>query len=462
MAFLVSLGVAVGFLCVLCSFFRRWNELRYWRRGLPPGTMGWPVVGDTIEFLRRGPDFMKKYGSLFTSHLLGSPCRERGALHVNRWILMNEEKGLVPGYPRAMAELLGEWNVTAVQGAAHRVVRGAMLSAVGPVAVRERFFPTLDEFIRSHLCEWGAGGAIVDVQEKAREMVFSLALRLIAGIETGETAAELKAEFFKLLRGTLSLAVALPGSAYRRGLQARNRITRFLRALIEERRRWRRSPSAPKGSSDILDLLLREEEEGEQEQEHHQTRPKLTEDQMIDLLIAIMVAGFDNVYATAMMAIKYLYDHPSALQELRHSEIRRRKSSPDEALTWGDYTSMGFTRAVILETMRLATIVNGLMRKTTDDIPINGFVVPKGWKIYVHTREANYDSLRNLEKHQYFMLFGCGGRLCPGKELSMVQLSLFLHHFLIKYRWEEAGGDKIAYFPRVEAPRGLRMRLWTN
>ncbi|CAA6662927.1 unnamed protein product [Spirodela intermedia] len=60
MAFLVSLGVAVGFLCVLCSFFRRWNELRYWRRGLPPGTMGWPVVGDTIEFLRRGPDFMKK------------------------------------------------------------------------------------------------------------------------------------------------------------------------------------------------------------------------------------------------------------------------------------------------------------------------------------------------------------------------------------------------------------------
>ncbi|CAA6662930.1 unnamed protein product [Spirodela intermedia] len=363
-------------------------------------------------------------------------------------------EGARSGVPAGHGRASREWNVTAVQGAAHRVVRGAMLSAVGPVAVRERFFPTLDEFIRSHLCEWGAGGAIVDVQEKAREMVFSLALRLIAGIETGETAAELKAEFFKLLRGTLSLAVALPGSAYRRGLQARNRITRFLRALIEERR-----------SSDILDLLLREEEEGEQEQEHHQTRPKLTEDQMIDLLIAIMVAGFDNVYATAMMAIKYLYDHPSALQELRHSEIRRRKSSPDEALTWG--TTRRMASLVILETMRLATHSQRLMRKTTDDIPIMGSWSPRGGKIYVHTREANYDSSafiqdRNLEKHQYFMLFGCGGRLCPGKELSMVQLSLFLHHFLIKYRWEEAGGDEIVYFPRVEAPRGLHMRLWTN
>lgn len=52
------------------------------------------------------------------------------------------------------------------------------------------------------------------------QMAFSSALKLIAGIETGETAAELKAEFFNLVRGTLSLAVDLPGTAYRRGLQA--------------------------------------------------------------------------------------------------------------------------------------------------------------------------------------------------------------------------------------------------
>lgn len=83
---------------------------------------------------------------------------------------MSEGRGLVPGYPPAMAEILGEWNVAAVHGVLHRVVRGALLSLVGPAAVRERLFPTLDEFIRSHVCEWGGDGATVDVQEKAREV----------------------------------------------------------------------------------------------------------------------------------------------------------------------------------------------------------------------------------------------------------------------------------------------------
>ncbi|CAA7399348.1 unnamed protein product [Spirodela intermedia] len=484
MALLLSPGVALGLLWVLCSFFLRWNELRSHQRRvlLPPGTMGWPVVGETIEFLRRGPDFLKKqrarYGSLFTSHLLGSPTVVSMDLEVNRWILMNEGRGLVPGYPQAMAEILGEWNVAAVHGAFHRVVRGALLSVVGPAAVRERLFPTLDEFIRSHLCDWGGsggGGATVDVQEKAREMAFSSALKLIAGIETGEMATELKAEFFKLVRGTLSLAVDLPGTAYRRGLQARKRIIRLLRGLIVERRRS--SPSVMKGGRDMLSLLLREE--GEEEQDVHQTGPKLTDEQIIDLLISVIYSGFETVSTAATMAVKYLHDNTSALQELRkeYSEISRRKSPAEGALTWGDYTSMEFTRAVILETMRLATIVNGVLRKTTEDIAMNGFVVPKGWRIYVYTRESNYDSLRypaplrfdpwrwkdrSLENHQHFMMFGGGGRLCPGKELGLVQISLFLHYFLTRYRWEDAGGNEIVQFPRVEAPRGLHIRVWPN
>ncbi|CAA6662921.1 unnamed protein product [Spirodela intermedia] len=354
--------------------------------------MGWPVVGETIEFLRRGPDFMKKqrarYGSLFTSHLLGSPTVVSTDLEVNRWILMNEGKGLVPGYPRAMAVILGEGNVSAVHG-----------PSIALPAKRRR------------------------------------SSRRSSSRSFGDPLSP----------------VNLPGTAYRRGLQ---------------------------GGGDILSFLLREEERQE-EQEVHRTRPKLTDDQTIDLLVTIMYTGFEAVSSTVTMVVKYLHDHPSALQELRneYSEIGRRKSSPDEALTWEDYTSMSFTRAVILETMRLATIVNGVMRKTTKDIPINGFVIPKGWRILVYVRESNYDSLRypmslcfdpwrwkdrSLENHPYFMAFGCGGRLCLGKELAMVETSLFLYYFLTRYRWEETGGDEIVLFPRVEAPRGLHIRLWTN
>jgi len=52
------LGLGFGFLVVCCGLLR-WNEIRYRKKGLPPGTMGWPLFGETTEFLKQGPNFMK-------------------------------------------------------------------------------------------------------------------------------------------------------------------------------------------------------------------------------------------------------------------------------------------------------------------------------------------------------------------------------------------------------------------
>nr|DAD41062.1 TPA_asm: hypothetical protein HUJ06_015385 [Nelumbo nucifera] len=51
------LVVVLG-LCI-CTALLRWNEVRYRKKGLPLGTMGWPVVGETTEFLKQGPSFMR-------------------------------------------------------------------------------------------------------------------------------------------------------------------------------------------------------------------------------------------------------------------------------------------------------------------------------------------------------------------------------------------------------------------
>ena len=58
---LVLISVVVGMVGLLLW----WNEVRYGRRGnvcLPPGTMGWPLFGETTEFLKHGPSFMKRKG----------------------------------------------------------------------------------------------------------------------------------------------------------------------------------------------------------------------------------------------------------------------------------------------------------------------------------------------------------------------------------------------------------------
>ncbi|KAF4396230.1 hypothetical protein F8388_019776 [Cannabis sativa] len=139
---------------------------------------------------------------------------------------------------------------------------------------------------------------------------------------------------------------------------------------------------------------------------------KLSDDEIIDQIITILYSGYETVSTTSMMAVKYLHDHPKVLEELRlllaslgmmagsriickHSFVSlhfptppqsiptqitkfkehlaiREKKKPEDPIDLNDLKSMRFTRAVIFETSRLATIVNGVLRKTTKDMELNG------------------------------------------------------------------------------------------
>nr|KYP69816.1 Cytochrome P450 85A [Cajanus cajan] len=146
--------------------------MRYSKKGMPPGSLGFPFVGETLKFLKQGPDFMKgrrsRYGNLFKTHALGSPMVVSLDPDVNRYILVNEAKGLVPGYPNSMREILGT-NIAEVHGATHKRIRGSLLSVIGPIAVKDRILPKVDDFMRSYLHSWD--GKTIDLQEKTVEVI---------------------------------------------------------------------------------------------------------------------------------------------------------------------------------------------------------------------------------------------------------------------------------------------------
>lgn len=423
--------------------------------------MGWPVFGETTEFLKQGPNFMKnqraRYGSFFKSHILGCPTVVSMDPEVNRYILMNEAKGLVPGYPQSMLDILGKCNIAAVHGSTHKYMRGALLALINPTMIRDQILPKIDEFMRSHLTGWD--NQVINIQEKTKEMALLSSLKQIAGIESSSITPAFKTEFFKLVLGTISLPIDLPGTNYCRGFQARKNIVSMLEKLIEERR------ASKEVHQDMLGCLLRSDE----------NKNKLSDEEIIDMVVTILYSGYETVSTTSMMAVKYLHDHPKVLEELRKEHLAiREKKNPEDPIDWNDLKSMKFTRAVIFETSRLATIVNGVLRKTTQDMELNGYLIPKGWRIYVYTREINYDSFlypepltfnpwrwldKSLESSNFFFIFGGGTRLCPGRELGIAEISTFLHYFVTRYRWEEVGGDKLMKFPRVEAPNGLHLRV---
>lgn len=85
--------------------------------------------------------------------------------------------------------------------------------------------------------------------------------------------------------------------------QARKNIVSILSQLLEERR------VSEETHLDMLGCLMRKDE----------NRYKLSDEEIIDLIITIMYSGYETVSTTTMMAVKYLHDHPKVLEELRVS-----------------------------------------------------------------------------------------------------------------------------------------------
>ena len=119
-----------------------------------------------------------RFGSIFKSHILGCPTIVSMDPELNRYILVNEAKGLVPGYPQSMLDILGKCNIAAVHGSAHKYMRGALLSLISPTMIKDQLLPKIDDFMRSHLSDWD--NKIVDIQEKTKEVCIST-LDLITG-----------------------------------------------------------------------------------------------------------------------------------------------------------------------------------------------------------------------------------------------------------------------------------------
>ena len=81
---------------------------------------------------------------------------------------MNEAKGLVPGYPQSMLDILGKCNIAAVHGSTHKYMRGALLSIISPTRIRDQLLPKIDEFMRAHLSNWD--NKVINIQEKTKEV----------------------------------------------------------------------------------------------------------------------------------------------------------------------------------------------------------------------------------------------------------------------------------------------------
>lgn len=485
----------MGIIALWLGFWNNKKEMtkrKEARLRIPKGNLGWPLLGETIDFIACGytsrpVSFMEKrrslYGKVFKTNILGTPIIVSTDADVNKAVLQNHGNTFVPAYPKSITELLGQHSILQMNGSFHKRVHALIGSFLRTPHFKSQITSHIDTSVQLSLARWFHHPdrhhmQLVYVQDEAQKITFEVLVKVLMSVEPGEDLDSLKKDFDEFIKGLICLPIKFPGTRLYKSLKAKERLLKIVGRIVEERKsamESRGNSSTNNGDNalekgawnDVVDVLLQESSEANEKR-------RLSLDFITGNIIEMMIPGEETVPMAMTLAVKFLSDNPVVLQKLREEnmELKKQKSNDSSTnCTWTDYMSLPFTQNVISETLRIANIINGVWRRALKDIEIEGYLIPKDWCVLasfisVHMAEENYQNPCQFDPWRWekteastvnsniFTPFGGGQRLCPGLELSRLELAIFLHHLVTKYRWI-AEKDEIVHFPTVKMKRKL-------
>ncbi|XP_038620378.1 cytochrome P450 26C1 [Tachyglossus aculeatus] len=317
---------------------------------LPPGSMGWPFLGETLHWMLQvrggppgggqrsglaraegGPPLLQgsryqrsrrqRYGPVFKTHLLGRPViRVSGAQHV-RTILLGEHRLVRSHWPRSARILLGPHTLLGAVGEPHRQ-RRRVLSQVFSRSALESYLPPIQAALRRELRGWCGAAGPVAVFAATKALTFRIAARVLLGLRLEERrCAELARTFEQLVENLFSLPLDLPFSGLRKGIRARDRLHEHMEAAIAEKLQAGPGPGA--GPSDALDLIIISAREQGRE---------VTMQELKESAVELMFAAFFTTASASTSLVLLLLQHPAAVsrirQELSAHQLGRRCPCP--------------------------------------------------------------------------------------------------------------------------------------
>ncbi|CAL9014708.1 unnamed protein product [Prunus brigantina] len=459
-------GLPILLACILVKKFSATHDHQNPAKNLPPGSMGWPWVGETLDFLKPHYTYSlgsflqqhcSRYGKVFKSHLFGSPTIVSCDLELNMFILQNEEKLFQASYPKAMYGILGKHSLLIISGELHRKLRSIAVSFIANSKSDPDFLHWVQKLSISMMDSWN-GCKQVSFYKQAKAFTLSLTVKHLLSVKPeGPVASRILQDFETYMTGFVSLPVNIPGTAYAKAVKARVRLSSTVKEIMEERRKG----NVNRNTEDFLDVIL--------------SKQSLNDEEIVSIVLDIMLGGYETT-ATLMSLVVYFLAHaPIAFRKLKeeHQSIRQNKKD-GEFLNWEDYKKMDFSHYVIYEAMRCGNVVKFVHRKALVDVKFKEFVIPSGWKVLpifsgahldqaLHENPTEFDPWRWAEDFKEtskkVTVFGGGVRLCPGAELAKVVTAFSLHHLVLSYRWKTKPDESPLAYPFVQFRRGLQLEI---
>lgn len=281
-------------------------------KNVPPGTSGWPMVGESIKFALSGPqkfvsERMKTYSpDVFQTSLLGERMAVFCGAQGNKFLFTNETKLLTSWWPQSMkkALLFPEFVENSLKEVS-ALKRSFMHDILKPEALKQ-YIPVMDSMAREHVeSEW-TPREVVKVFPMSKKYTFDLACRLFMSVVDPEHVNRLAKHFTLITSGMFSVPIDLPGTAYNGAIKGGKLVRAELMKIITERKKEMIENKETTGRDLLSRMLLVTDETGE----------FMSEMEISNNIIGLLVASYETTSTAVTFVLKYLAELPHIYNEV--------------------------------------------------------------------------------------------------------------------------------------------------
>ncbi|KAJ7520283.1 hypothetical protein O6H91_20G076500 [Diphasiastrum complanatum] len=427
-------------------------------KGVPPGSFGWPLLGETIEYL----NYRYKSGAAAffnerrkRTHIFFCPTVVIAGADAHKLLQNDGYRTLTFGHSQMMRDLFGETSLLLTEGDQHKRMRKVILGSMNLKVLKSQI-PILEGLSIETLKSW-EGAEVLAYDELAKFTFYSI-MGLLLSLKPSPYTETLRQDFQILAKYGVSLPLKnIPGSSFNRALQARKRLVDEIKKVVEDRRK------DGNASEDVLNYLM--QPKGISRSDLH-----LSDEEIIDNVLFFIFAGYETTSTALAKIIQLLSDHPHEQNLVKAEHQRVQQELEDEGcLTWEKLKSMHYTSMVINEALRLSHLgTEVFLRTSKEDIAFHGYTIPRGWNIIIDkaTTDINPDIFEeplkfNPDRFQknippYVLIpFGSGTRICAGMEFANIEMLVFIHTLVKNYSWRltQEHNDEMEFTGVVEKPK---------
>jgi cytochrome P450 len=404
---------------------------------VPPAVDGWPLVGNTVQFMRDPFGFYDRagtYGDVVRMSAFGREVVQiRHPEPIRRLLVEEQDRYRKSALLRdATAEIAPE-GLFAVEGEQWRRIREVVQPSFTARAVQSYADVVVEE--TAALAERLDDGQRIDVAAATKSLTLDVLGRSMFGQDfrdlAGEVADATEAINDRLEIGSVSrlLPPWVPTPTNRRFRRSMDVLDGVIADLVEERR----ARDAP--GEDLFGRLVAARERG-----------ALDDAELRDQVFTFLFAGHETTSMALAYTLCSLAGTPSV-----YDRLVAEADALDGDPTVADLPSLDHTERVVDEGLRLYPPVFALFREPTEDVRIRGYHLPAGTELSlpsysVHRDERWWDDPltfdpdrwrgeRDRPEYAYFP-FGGGPRACIGSRFATLELRLALATLARRVRFD--------------------------